>query len=519
MRSTYLALILITVGCGDNLGLKPDASRNLHGDSGSGGGGDDGPLGDDDAPSGSDAGPGSDGGNPVAKTRIWTVGDLLTDGVTQAMAFDDGATLPFGTATPPPIVIPSTASGAQLFSATAAGVSGPRFSATPDGKKIAFVANLTTAGEYDLYVANGDGTNIKRVLQNGLNQAIQAIQISPDGTKIAFTQNALLSADYDLFIVAAAENSTAVRYSPDRTALSTGTDVLGNFQWSRDSRYVAFLGDLHTDKINEVFVVDSTVAAPVTAGATPTAKTLLAASDITPQASGNSGASALPCFDSTDKVYFTARVSGSQFNFFRGDPTMTGHTDITSIVPKRTADSSTPSIGMVSTSPDGTELIVAADTPVLGDYEAYATKIGTPTVKKITAFGAAGALSFSTPFWFSSDGKEVAFAYKPMGAKAYDSWVAKVDGTDAHRVTDNVGTCSAVKGTPCAHENDTFALQWNAAGDKLYVLGTLTVDANAAANRVYVVDPTMTNLTAVTTAIDAAATTQSATQLISTGEP
>lgn len=57
----------------------------------------------------------------------------------------------------------------------------PAFS--PDGKQIAFVSNQAGASQFDIYVMNSDGTNVRRLLA-GFSPIF-----SPDGNWLAFSQN------------------------------------------------------------------------------------------------------------------------------------------------------------------------------------------------------------------------------------------------------------------------------------------------------------------------------------------
>src|SRR6266545_4208314 len=133
---------------------------------------------------------------PGGASRVWAVGDFLVDSARVAGAFDDGATLPFNTANPPPIVVPGGTS--VLFSGT--GSTANVFDAR--GDKIAFVADLETAGRFDLYVANKDGTSPAKLVEGVTGVEISSVQLSPDGTKVGFLMDrAAVDNGFDVYFV------------------------------------------------------------------------------------------------------------------------------------------------------------------------------------------------------------------------------------------------------------------------------------------------------------------------------
>ncbi|HEV7555005.1 MAG TPA: hypothetical protein VGO00_06120, partial [Kofleriaceae bacterium] len=130
--------------------------------------------------------------------RIWGIGNPAADNATTAFGFDDGiGTLPFDASKEPPLQIPGGTSVLQPNNGT------PELVFDSNGDKIAFIADKTTAGTFDLYVANKDGSNVT-MLVPGTGVVIQGVQLSPDGTMAAYTSSTVVASPFgafDLFVV------------------------------------------------------------------------------------------------------------------------------------------------------------------------------------------------------------------------------------------------------------------------------------------------------------------------------
>lgn len=293
-----------------------------------------------------------------AATRVWVVGDWLTDNTRQAGAFAGDATLPFSTANPPPII----ASG-SLFAGT--GSTANVFDAR--GNKIAYVGDPNVTGRFDLIVAGADGANPVTLVQGQANVEITAVALSPDGSKVAFTMDSVaINNGFDLYVVTTDGAGTPARLSPDRAVGSPAPDqqdVFFTFEWSRDSKFIAFSADMTENGFDQGYVVDTTAA-------TPAAIEVLARADIAAQASGAQGIRGRLLFDAQNNIYFRARVStdnNSQFKFFKAAPDGT-RSELT--LPQR-GDASVPDIGAFGIAPDGTTLVFSSDTPDATAFNLY----------------------------------------------------------------------------------------------------------------------------------------------------
>ena len=468
VRASLLLTILVAAACGDNNGhKKTDAAVNPDTPEGIDAAVDAGPDASPDAPPDS---------APPAMSRVWAVGDFLTDLKLNAGGFTDGDTLPFGPATPPPIVLP----GGTSVLATGAGYqTSAVFDASRDGTKIAFVADLTTAGAFDIYVANADGSNPTKLVDAAVGVEYSAVALSPDGTKLAYLADATVNGGYDLYIVNTTGTPAPVRITMTPSAAQ---DVFFQLAWSADSKYVAFSADMTTDGFDQAYAVDTTAT-------TPTAVELLAKADIATQASGAQGVRGGLQFDAADNVYFRARVTAgrTQFQLFQAKPDGSMRTDITSVAPAR-ADTTTPDIGAFALSPDGATLVFSADAPVLGADDLYAvstTTLANPT--KITALTAAGHADFTGVMQISPDGTQIAYVANFLSTRN-EPFVSAIDGSGTHRLVSLTVTCAG-----CTSP-DANAVQWTADSKSLYVTGDLTSNNDT---KLYKLDPAMTDQTPV----------------------
>jgi hypothetical protein len=470
MRTTRLFVLLALAACGGSHATTPDAATPAP----------DSPsqpdaMADAMADAAPDAAPDAppDAG-ATSTTRVWVLGDFMTNNSVIAGSFLDGATLPFGPMAGTPIVVPGG-------TATLPDISNFTLDVTADASKIVFIADLATAGVYDLYIANADGSSPTMLVAGQSGVDITSVALSPDGTKVAYTADSIaIDTGYDLWVVNTTGTPAPVKVSPDRPMTSpspSAQDVNTAVTWSADSKYLAFSGDLTMDKYEQAYVVDTTAAAPA-------AVELLAQTDIAMQASGGQGVSGLLQFDAADDVYFRARVTAgsAQYQLFVAKPDGSMRTDITSIMPAR-SDMSTPDIGAFAIAPDGMTLVIASDTPTATAYDLYATPLVMPMPVKLTSAPASTNPAFTAPLWFSPDAKSVAYV-ATYGSASNEPYVSKLDGSDTHRLVNVTAVCP----TSC----DAIGLSWTPDGSALYLTGDITTNNDT---KLYRVDPTMTDQT------------------------
>lgn len=437
MRSKLLPVLLLAAACGDS-SVAVDARVRI-----------DGPRVDGNTSDGPIDGGRVDGATPDAPinsaTRIWVTGDLAVDNQLRAGTFLEGATLPVT-----PTLIPATGNLAA---------NGKSFDVSADGAKVAYLADSTTAGRFDLFVAGADGSNPVTVFQAPAGVTLSNPQFSPDGTKIAYLADPTLASMKDLFMVPATANATPVKLSPARAANNAGLSVFASLMWSPDSKYIGYSARITAVGFDEALIVDTSAATPVSAFVIPRA-------DIAMQgANGAQGVRGFAAFDNAGHVYFRARLEvAGQFKLYRANVDGTARVAL-ALAPVR-GDASVPDFGAFAVTPDGTKMVFSADAPTLGIYQLYNVTLANPVPLKLTnSLVASTEPAFNSPLLFSPDVTRVAFIadYKVNGD--FEPHVAKLDGTSDTRLV-----------TVAVMNGDTEALAWTRDGAGLYCQGDLVTN-------------------------------------------
>jgi Tol biopolymer transport system component len=126
-------------------------------------------------------------------------------------------------------------------------------------------------------------------------------------------------------------------------------------------------------------------------------------------------------------------------------------------------DNTTSVVGSFALSPDGTMMVFAADAPLATAYDLYATPLANWNPVKITS---ATLASTNPPFGiapaFSPDGTKVAFVADYITDNVNEPFVAPLDGSGMHRLT-NVTVTNA----------DAERVAWTVDGAGVYVQGDL----------------------------------------------
>ncbi|WP_168057740.1 PD40 domain-containing protein [Candidatus Manganitrophus noduliformans] len=126
------------------------------------------------------------------------------------------------------------------------------FDWSSDGTQIAFVADKRANGVNELFVAPADGS-AEPVLVSGTivtGGNVSQFLWAPDGTRLAFSGDILTDNVEELFVASANENEVPTIVSGTQTP----TASINDFDWSPDSTRLAILSDRLTDDVFELFV-------------------------------------------------------------------------------------------------------------------------------------------------------------------------------------------------------------------------------------------------------------------------
>jgi len=327
------------------------------------------------------------------------------------------------------------------------------FDALADGTKIVVAADLLVTGRFDLVVANANGTGAVVLATMSATGGVSDIAISPDGTKVAFVADIDTDTANDAYVVPVAGGVAPVRVSP-RAAADTALDAQA-IAWSRDSVYVATAGDFTVDKKNELYVADTSVAVPVPVAALP--ESALPA----PGVGGTIGISTglRPIWTSGGKVCAKADLSGATVPAFRlycaaangAGFAVPAHFPA---LPAR--------LGAYGLSPDGATLAFAADTLVTDAYEIYTmpaddsaapARITSGTIT-VAAAGAYRGPTFSNPLSYSPDGTKIAFIADIAFDGRNELYVVAADGATTEKRVALVGAAGDI-------ERDVQTFSWS----------------------------------------------------------
>lgn len=356
-------------------------------------------------------------------TNLFFLGDFATNNVVQL----GRALLPSSSANP--IAITDGVHTAKQVVA---------FDALADGTKIVVAADLLVTGRFDLVVANANGTGAVVIATMPATGGVSDIALSPDGTKVAFVADIDTDTANDAYVVPFAGGAAPVRVSP-RASADVALDAQ-TIAWSRDSVYLAVAGDFTVDKKNELYIADTSVAVPVPVAA------LAEAGLPAPAATGTVGISTglRPIWTSSGTVCAKADLTGATpapFRLYCAAANGSGFAAPTNF-PGGAAR-----LGAYGISPDGATIAFAADTLNVDAYEIYtmpADDSAAPT--RITsgaiAVAAAGAFrgpAFSNPLTYSPDGTMIAFIADIAVDNRNELYVVAADGATPEKRVALVG--------------------------------------------------------------------------------
>jgi hypothetical protein len=310
------------------------------------------------------------------------------------------------------------------------------FDALANGTKVVVAADLTVTGRFDLVVANADGSGAVTLATMPATGGVTEIAISPDGTKVAYLADAETDGALDAYVVAIAGGAAPVRVSPARAAAVDTLDAQ-SIGWSRDSVYLAVAGDFTVDKKNELYVVDTSVAVPAPVAALP--ESAIPASAATVGVS----TSLRPVWTDGGKVCVKAELTGAVPGTYR---LYCAAADGTGFATPANFPALPAQLGSYGISPDGLTLAFSADVTMAAAYEIYtmksddsaaATRISAGNV--VAVAGAVRGASLYDPLRYSPDGTKIAFIADILVDNKNELYVIASDGATPEKRVALVG--------------------------------------------------------------------------------
>jgi len=279
-----------------------------------------------------------------------------------------------------------------------------------DGLTVALGVSVDQAGRYDLWTTDYDGGNAKKIAQMaGTTGKVTAVQFSPDANKLAFIGDLTTAGVFDVYVVdLTAMTPTPVKVTPARPG-GTATDYQPvSISWSRGSKYLAFTADFQTNNEDSLYIVDTSVA-------TPTAVVAVSSTDILATGTSGSHTGVLSNLEWTnaDQLLFKANLTAGAngFRLYRVDAN-----GMNRVVLAKDGSNVEYEVGAFGLSPDGTTVAFSGITTG-STYEVFKMPASGASAP-VNLFKSNGASytapsgrkpSFLTPIWWSPDASRIAF--------------------------------------------------------------------------------------------------------------
>jgi len=343
------------------------------------------------------SGAGGAGGSASAAQSVYLLGDFVTNNVEQAGRI----------AYPGPLreALPLDGFGGGDVRALAV---------SPDGATIA-VAGRLASGMFALsiYAANGLGpaTNLLTASDSAIDY--RDLSFSPDGEWIAFRSDATANSAHELWVIPS-NGGQAKRVSQPVVGMS---DV-HRFAWqpigAGASRYLAYVGDVATDKVDGLWTVEITTASPQPLNLVPEA------------ADGYDVVGGVE-FDAAGLVYFRANFADDGlYRIYRASVDGVRREQVPGTLLSH--GSGEAQVGSFGLSADKTQLAFTAEAPTAHDYQVYVQSLADGALRRVSesatpvpVAGDRGPLFFRPILWAPDASKLAVIADWPVAGVDNDN--------------------------------------------------------------------------------------------------
>ncbi|MBA1146780.1 PD40 domain-containing protein [Ectothiorhodospiraceae bacterium WFHF3C12] len=323
--------------------------------------------------------------------------------------------------------------------AESAGADVTRFAWSPNGDRLAFIAETGTNGTSELFIAFPDGSGRATITSSAAMGTGKKLEWAPDSSQLAY-----VAEDLELFVVSPDTPGQTTRVSEDY-GNGGGRSVVG-FAWAPDSGAIAYMADQDTVGRQELYV-----AAPDGTGDTAVNESMVSGGDVLSFAwAPDAGRLAYKADADTDGIE----------ELFTVDPDGNAHAKV------HAAYGSGNDIVDYQWSPDGAYLAYLAQQDDPGQEELYASAAdGSGNVRLNSTSMASDVLNYA----WAPDSSRVAYS-------VFDGGAAILAASSLHTVRPDGSGRAQVNG-PLASNGNVFTFKWAPSGGRIaYVAEQDTVD-------------------------------------------
>ena len=286
---------------------------------------------------------------------------------------------------------------------------------SPDSSRLYFEADTTFDDVYELFTVRPDGTGLNRCHAPSVaGDDIRIVRWSPDSSRIAFTAELGGNTDRRLYVALADGTGTQQLSKAPPAGTPRGA---GSFEWSPNSQFIAYRGDLNVEDVDELFVVAATGGISTTLNGT--------------LVSGGEVESIVGWSPDNSTVLYTAdedtvgleelyAVTGALARTKLSAPMVAGARGIT---------------GFPRIAPDGSRVFYYADVLTVGTYELFSVRLNGTSGRRVTP-ALTGNASLSLFFQWLPDSSGILYRYTPDDTVTQEElWVADPLGATRTKIS------------------------------------------------------------------------------------
>lgn len=338
-----------------------------------------------------------------------------------------------------------------------------QFQHTPDGSKIVYIADESVNGTNELYVANSDTSNKRKLQGVPAGRKVSYFIISPDSQRVVFLMDLDNVGLYDLYSIKI--DGTELTKLNAGIPVASGRSVSKTFKITPDSQKVVFVTDENTG-LRDLFI--SNIVAPVN-------RTQLNSVTKTPVAS-----------------VFEIAPDGSRIVYKESSDL--AHPNIRSVQPTALNDVqlnpnfTLPASGAsdFTISPLSSKVVYRANQDDDAIYELYSVNTdGSGSVSKINGSIVSGGSVQPLQFKITSNGSKVVYLADQQTDEQFELYVSNIDGSSNTKISGTMIGTADVSDFKLTSDNSKVLFRANAASTaqelfSVSILGSGLVKINSS---------------------------------------